>query len=144
MGFPILVRWHLYIESAPWLLVYDIFLHQGIPLSYPLSLWMVDLKTISIEAWKKFDLLHDVKDICIFQRFSFETISNSLKYVSVPVNAKFWHQLRFGWHLDNWGPLHHDELIPAWISNCIHYKMCDEINSPFPNFNDCSVGIWNG
>ena len=29
-------------------------------------------------------------------------------------------------------------LIPAWISNCIHYKVCDEITNLFPNFNE----IW--
>ena len=28
-------------------------------------------------------------------------------------------------------------LIPAWISNCIHYKVWDEINYPF-SFNGCN------
>ena len=29
-------------------------------------------------------------------------------------------------------------LIVAWTSNYIHYKMCDEINYPFSNFNGCN------
>ena len=29
-------------------------------------------------------------------------------------------------------------FIPLWISNCIHYKVCDEITYPFPNFSDAS------
>ena len=28
------------------------------------------------------------------------------------------------------------------ISNCIHYKMWDEITYLFPNFNGCTVEIW--
>ena len=31
-------------------------------------------------------------------------------------------------------------MLPSWISNCICYKVCDEITNPFPNFN-CAV--WN-
>ena len=30
-------------------------------------------------------------------------------------------------------------LLPAWISNYIHYKVWDEITYPFPNFN---VEVW--
>ena len=33
-------------------------------------------------------------------------------------------------------------LIPAWISNYIHYNVWDEITSPFPNFNGCTVEVW--
>ena len=33
-------------------------------------------------------------------------------------------------------------LIPAWISNHIHYKTCDEITYPFPNFNGCTIEVW--
>ena len=33
-------------------------------------------------------------------------------------------------------------LIPAWISNNISSKVCDEITYPFPNFNDCTVEVW--
>ena len=32
--------------------------------------------------------------------------------------------------------------IPAWISNYIHYKVWDEITYPFPNFNSCTVEVW--
>ena len=32
-------------------------------------------------------------------------------------------------------------LIPAWISNCIHYKMLDEINYPLLNFNGATVEV---
>ena len=33
-------------------------------------------------------------------------------------------------------------LIPAWISNHIHYKVWDEITYSFPNFNGCTVEVW--
>ena len=32
-------------------------------------------------------------------------------------------------------------LGPAWISNHIHYKLCDEITYPFLNFNGCTVEV---
>ena len=32
-------------------------------------------------------------------------------------------------------------LIPAWVSNCIHYKVWDEITYPFLNFNSCTVEV---
>ena len=37
-----------------------------------------------------------------------------------------------------------DPLIPAGISNNIHYKMWDGIAYPFPNFNRAVVERWNG
>ena len=37
--------------------------------------------------------------------------------------------------------LHGLTLIPAWISNYIHYKMWDEITYPFLNFNRCTVEV---
>ena len=33
-------------------------------------------------------------------------------------------------------------LIPAWISNYSHYNVWDEIIYPFPNFNGCTVDVW--
>ena len=33
-------------------------------------------------------------------------------------------------------------LIPALISNYIHYKVCDEITYPYPSFNGGAVEIW--
>ena len=33
-------------------------------------------------------------------------------------------------------------LIPAWISNHIHYKVWDEITYPFLNFNGATVEVW--
>ena len=30
----------------------------------------------------------------------------------------------------------------AWISNYVHYKVWDEIIYPFPNFNGCTVEVW--
>ena len=35
-------------------------------------------------------------------------------------------------------------IIPAWISNHIHCKLCDRITYPFPNFNGCTVEVWEG
>ena len=37
--------------------------------------------------------------------------------------------------------LHGLSLIPAWISNYIHYKVWDEITYPFLNFNGCTVEV---
>ena len=33
-------------------------------------------------------------------------------------------------------------LIPAWISNHMPCKVSDEIICPFPNFNGCTVEVW--
>ena len=33
-------------------------------------------------------------------------------------------------------------LIPAWISNNMPSKVCDKITYPFPNFNGCTVEVW--
>ena len=33
-------------------------------------------------------------------------------------------------------------FIPAWICNHIHYKMSSEITYPFPNFNGCTIEVW--
>ena len=41
--------------------------------------------------------------------------------------APFWHGLT---------------LIPLCKSNCIHYELWDEITYPFPNFNGCTVEVW--
>ena len=32
--------------------------------------------------------------------------------------------------------------IPVWISNYIHCIVLDETTSPFPNFNGCTVEVW--
>ena len=32
-------------------------------------------------------------------------------------------------------------IIPAWISNYIHYNVWDEITFPFPNFNGSTVEV---
>ena len=43
--------------------------------------------------------------------------------------------------LDSSGPFYLQglTLIPAWISNYIHYKMWGEITYPFLNFNGATV-----
>ena len=33
-------------------------------------------------------------------------------------------------------------VIPAWISNCIHYKVWAELTYTFPNFNGATVEVW--
>ena len=33
-------------------------------------------------------------------------------------------------------------LIRAWISNCIRYKMCDDITYPFTNLNGVTDEVW--
>ena len=33
-------------------------------------------------------------------------------------------------------------LIPAWITYHMPGKVCDEITYPFPNFNGCTVEVW--
>ena len=45
--------------------------------------------------------------------------------------------------LDTSGPfyLHGLTLIPAWISNYIHYNVSDEITYPFLNFNGATVEV---
>ena len=45
--------------------------------------------------------------------------------------------------IDFCGPFyeHGLTLIPAWISNYIHYKVWDEITYPFLNFNGATVEV---
>ena len=33
-------------------------------------------------------------------------------------------------------------LIPAWISIHIHFKVWNEITYPIPNFNSCTIKLW--
>ena len=33
-------------------------------------------------------------------------------------------------------------LIPAWITNHMHIKMWDKITHPCPNFNGCTIEVW--
>ena len=42
------------------------------------------------------------------------------------------------------GPFYQYRLIlnPEWISTYIHHKVCDGITYPFPNFNSCSIEVW--
>ena len=44
----------------------------------------------------------------------------------------------------SWGPFHQHELtsISAWISHYMPNKVCDEVTYPFPNFNGCSIEVW--
>ena len=46
--------------------------------------------------------------------------------------------------LDSIGLVHQHglTLIPVWISNRIPSKMRDEINHPLPNFNVCTIEVW--
>ena len=46
-----------------------------------------------------------------------------------------------GQYLQIWGSFYWygSTLIPAWISNYIHYKAWDEITYPFLNFNGATV-----
>ena len=51
-----------------------------------------------------------------------------------------------GWFVKyTWGPFdkHGLTLIPAWISNNIHYNVWDEITYPFPNFNGTTLKFGN-
>ena len=42
-----------------------------------------------------------------------------------------------------WGPFYQHGLTinPTWISDNIHYNVCDEITYPFPNSNCTTVGV---
>ena len=33
-------------------------------------------------------------------------------------------------------------LIPAWISDYIHYEVWNEVTYPFPNLNGSAIEIW--
>ena len=44
---------------------------------------------------------------------------------------------------NRWGPFYWQGviLIPAWIDNLIHYKVCDEITNAFPNANGATKEV---
>ena len=51
------------------------------------------------------------------------------------------HRLKKSWIPFYWHGL---TLIPAWISNYIHYKVRDEITYPFLNFSGATVEVYDG
>ena len=62
-------------------------------------------------------------------KFDFESVSCSSK-------------ISFNMANEIWGPFykHGLTLIPAWITNHIHYNVWDEITYQFSNFNGATVG----
>ena len=60
-----------------------------------------------------------------------------------PLQFQKVHVLSIKTWLNNMGHWHALTLIPAWISNYIHYKVWDEITYPFPNFNS-ALNLGNG
>ena len=77
-----------------------------------------------------------------FVRLSFCDLYNS--YVGEWILIWYRNRYRPACHsnkLSDQGPLYVSTFIPAWISNCIHYKVWDEIACPFLNFNDCTVEV---
>ena len=74
----------------------------------------------------------------------------------IPHWQSYWHQVRTVWHSTEFHTLQRTipgkqgspgeggycTLIPAWMSNYIHYNMWDEITYPFPNFNNATVEVW--
>ena len=62
--------------------------------------------------------------------------------------SKYWNEEfsdRFNWlQLYIWSPFlnHGLTLVPAWISNYMRYKVWDKITYPFPNFNCCTIEVW--
>ena len=65
--------------------------------------------------------------------------------VPYPVGARWWATLTWMWALficRTPPRVARLTLIPAWISNYMHYKMWDEITYPFPNFNGATVEVW--
>ena len=44
-------------------------------------------------------------------------------------------------HIQLMGHTYIHPVIPAWISNYIHYKVWDEISYPFLNFNGATVEV---
>ena len=62
--------------------------------------------------------------------------SNYLPYVySSMLRTQWW----FGWSL---GWQHGLVLIPSWIRNYSHFKVCNETTYPFSNFNGTVVEVW--
>ena len=59
-----------------------------------------------------------------------------------PMDLAIWGGSGRGWHAAlapfYWHGL---TLIPAWISNYIHYKLWDEITYPFINFNGSTIEV---
>ena len=55
----------------------------------------------------------------------------------------YWYSAEGRYQLTSSGPFykHGLTLIPAWISNHIHYKVWDEITYPFLNFNGATVEV---
>ena len=51
------------------------------------------------------------------------------------------------WHIWDTGGLFYQyglTLTPAWISNHMRSKVWAEVTYPFPNFNGCTVEVWEG
>ena len=69
---------------------------------------------------------------------------NELKLIKEKSSVPHFY-LNWGCLLATSGPfhLHGLTLFPAWISDYIHYKACDEIRPtyPFLNFNGCTTEV---
>ena len=69
---------------------------------------------------------------------------NGLVGVSLqPLQAVWRSHMNWGNASIAWVPFykHGLTLVPAWISNYIHYKVWDEITYPFLNFNSATVEV---
>ena len=69
----------------------------------------------------------DVKDERYLVRFGFDMSFRGISYIATDHRAPFYQ--------------HGLPLIPAWISNYIHYKEWGEITYPFLNFNGVTVEV---
>ena len=86
----------------------------------------------------------------IAQMLIFTTPTNIQRIFSIPSSIKsqsthyrMWIIVSTERGINNSGPFykHGLTLIPAWISNYIHYNMWDEITYPFLNFNGATVEV---
>ena len=93
-------------------------------------IWVIDGWGISCEIahiWMSLDFTED---------------QSTLVQVMALCHQATSHYLSPCWPRSPYGVIGHDELIPVWISNYVHYKVRTEITYPFPNFNGATTEVW--
>ena len=88
---------------------------------------------------------HIQADYWILNALTLNTPSCLLTFYEERFYSGVLHQiegLEPNYHMMSVFKIGHLTLMPAWMSNYIHYEMWDEITFLFPNFNGCTIEVW--
>ena len=150
------------LPSRPWLLTFQLgwgllrqfspfryfphfplFSKEMLAIEYHVYIWQVSPQLScgdTCQTWMWFR--ESNRYFCKIENFAYGEISE--RSFSNPHPWAASHGVSRSDMLPSRGPFHWNGLIliPIWISNYIHSKVWDDFFYPFPNFNGCTVEIW--